>query len=153
MAKTAVGLFQNSSLVDNVVHDLEASGFPRNDVRVLTEPREMTGSGVMSTPHTDFEVDLIRELRSFGAAEAEAEAYVRGMRRGGVMVFATGSNEMADNAAVIMNRHCAVEIEELNKVVAYLPGDDNDEKVPERDVAFQAGRVRSSGAGARLFVW
>jgi hypothetical protein len=69
------------------------------------------------------------------------------------MVFATGSNEMADNAAVIMNRHCAVEIEELNKVVAYLPGDDNDEKVPERDVAFQAGRVRSSGAGARLFVW
>ena len=27
------------------------------DVRVLSEPLEMAGSGLMSTPHTDFEVD------------------------------------------------------------------------------------------------
>jgi hypothetical protein len=63
MAKAAVGLFENSDLVDEVVHDLEASGFPRNDIRVLTEPREMAGSGMMSTPHTDFEVDLVREFK------------------------------------------------------------------------------------------
>jgi hypothetical protein len=114
MAKTAVGLFENPSSVDDVVHELEASGFPRNDVRVLGEPREMAGSGVMSTPHTDFEVDLIRELRTIGAAEADAEAYVEGVRRGGVMVFATGSDEKADVAAEIMNRHGVVEIEELS---------------------------------------
>ena len=48
MAKTAVGLFENPSSVDEVVRDLEASGFPRKDVRVLGEPREMAGSGVMS---------------------------------------------------------------------------------------------------------
>jgi hypothetical protein len=114
MAKTAVGLFENPSSVDDVVHELEASGFPRNDVRVLGEPREMAGSGVMSTPHTDFEVDLIRELRTIGAAEADAEAYVEGVRRGGVMVFATGSDEKADAAAEIMNRHGVVEIEELS---------------------------------------
>jgi len=29
---------------------LEASGFPRKDLRVLGEPREMAGSGVLSTP-------------------------------------------------------------------------------------------------------
>jgi len=114
MAKTAVGLFENPSSADDVVHELEASGFPRNDVRVLGEPREMAGSGVMSTPHTDFEVDLIRELRTIGAAEADAEAYVEGVRRGGVMVFATGSDEKADAAAEIMNRHGVVEIEELS---------------------------------------
>jgi hypothetical protein len=74
----------------------------------------MAGSGVMSTPHTDFEVDLIRELRTIGAAEADAEAYVEGVRRGGVMVFATGSDEKADAAAEIMNRHGVVEIEELS---------------------------------------
>jgi hypothetical protein len=47
MAKTAVGLFENPDLVDEVVRDLEAGGFPRKDVRILGEPREMAGSGVM----------------------------------------------------------------------------------------------------------
>jgi len=66
MAKTAVGLFENPGSVDEVVRELKASGFPQKDVRVLREPREMAGSGVMSTPHTDFEVDLIRDLRRSG---------------------------------------------------------------------------------------
>jgi hypothetical protein len=153
MAKTAVGLFENPGSVNDVVRELEASGFPRNDVRVLGEPREMAGSGVMSTPHTDFEVGLIRDLRSFGASEADAETYVHGVRRGGVMVFATGPTAMADNAAAIMNQHCAVEIEELGSAIAHLPGADNSEIAPDRDVSSQAGRVRTSGSGARLFVW
>jgi hypothetical protein len=113
----------------------------------------MAGSGVMSTPRTDFEVDLIRDLRAFGAAEADAEAYVRGVRRGGVMIFATGSVAMADTAAAIMNQHCAVEIEELSGAQTYLPGTDNGEIAQDRDISFQAGRVRTSGSGARLFVW
>ncbi len=153
MATTAVGLFETPSSIDKVVRELEASGFPQNDVRVLGEPGEMTGSGVISTPHTDFELDLIRDLRDFGANEADAEAYIRGMRRGGVMVFATGSGAMADDAAAIMNQHCAVEIEELSASQSYLPGADNEELAQDRDVSFQAGRVRSSGSGARLFVW
>ena len=153
MAKTAVGLFENPSSVDDVVHELEASGFPRNDVRVLGEPREMAGSGVMSTPHTDFEVDLIRELRTIGAAEADAEAYVEGVRRGGVMVFATGSDEKADAAAEIMNRHHAVEIEELSGSEPHLPRTDGNDMAPSRQRSVMAGRIRSSGGGARLFVW
>ena len=95
MSRAAVGLFENSDLVDEIVHDLEASGFPREGIRVLSEPREIAGSGTMSTPHTDFEVDLVRELRTIGAAEGDAEAYVQGVRRGGVIVFATGSSEKA----------------------------------------------------------
>ena len=153
MAKTAVGLFENPGSVDEVVRELKASGFPQKDVRVLGEPREMAGSGVMSTPHTDFEVDLIRDLRAIGAAEADAEAYVRGVRRGGVMVFATGSGEKADAAAEIMNHHCAVEIEELSASVPHLPSTVGDDMSPGRDGSVQAGRVRSAGAGARLFVW
>ena len=50
MAKTAVGLFENPGSVDEVVGDLVASGFPQNDIRVLGEPDEMAGSGVMSIP-------------------------------------------------------------------------------------------------------
>ncbi len=153
MAKTAVGLFENPGSVDEVVRELKASGIPQKDVRVLREPREMAGSGVMSTPHTDFEVDLIRDLRAIGAAEADAEAYVRGVRRGGVMVFATGSPEKADAAAAIMNRHCAVEIEELCASVPHLPSTVGGDVAYGRDGSVQAGRVRSPGAGARLFVW
>ena len=43
MSKTAVGLFQNPSVADQVVQDLVASAFPRNEVRILGEPREMPG--------------------------------------------------------------------------------------------------------------
>ena len=89
----------------------------------------MTGSGVMSIPHTDFEVGLMRELRTIGAAEADAEAYVEGVRRGGVMIFATGSGEKADAAVEIMNRHRAVEIEELGALEPHLPGTQRDDQL------------------------
>ena len=69
------------------------------------------------------------------------------------MVFATGSGEQADAAAEIMNRHCAVEIEELSASVPHLPSTGGDDVASGRDSSVQAGRVRSPGAGARLFVW
>ena len=153
MTKTVVGLFENPGSVDQVVRDLEASGFPPTDIRVLSEPRDMPGSGPTSIPRTDFEVDLTRELTTMGAAEADAEAYVRGVRRGGVMVFASASSEKTDAAAEIMNRHHAVEVEELSGSEQSLPSTARDETASGADRSFQAGRIRSSGGGARLFVW
>ena len=153
MSRTAIGLFENPGSVDEVVRDLEASGFPRNDVRVLGEPREMAGSGVLSTPHTDFEVGLIRDLTAFGVIEADAEAYMQGVRRGGVMVFATSAGEKADAATEIMNRHGAVEIEEISAARPNLPNVDAGEATPVHNTPAQTGRSRSPGSGARLFVW
>ena len=153
MAKTAVGLFENSGSADGVVRDLTAKGFLQKDIRVLGEPVEMPGSGLMSTPHTDFEVDLIRDLTAFGVIEADAEAYVQGVRRGGVMVFATGTGKNADQAAEIMNCHGALEIEKISATRPALPNAKIDEEIPVRDPSTQSGRVRSAGSGARLFVW
>ena len=153
MAKTAVGLFENPGSVDEAVRDLEANGFPRNDVRVLGEPREMAGSGAMSIPHTDFEVGLIHDLTAFGVVKADAEDYVQGVRRGGVIVFATGSGDKAEAATEIMNRHGAVEIEEISASRPELPSADHGEAPPDRDPSVQTGRFRSRGGGARLFVW
>jgi hypothetical protein len=153
VAKTAVGLFVNSGLVDGVVCDLTAKGFLPKDIRVLGEPVEMPGSGLMSTPHTDFEVDLIRDLTAFGVVKADAEAYVGGVRRGGVMVFATGLGERAEEAAEIMNWHGAVEIEKISAPRPALPNAEIDEEIPVRDPSTQIGRLRSPGSGARLFVW
>jgi len=52
-----------------------------------------------------------------------------------------------------MNRHRAVEIEELSASEPHLPGRDRDSMTPDRNAAVQSGRVRSTGGGARLFVW
>ena len=153
MSKTAVGLFENQGLADQVVHNLEVNGFPRDDVRVLNEPRDMEVTGVMSTPRTDFEVDLGRELKAIGASESETKAYVQGVRRGGVLVFATGSNEKVDNAAEIMNRYFAIEVEELIGREPN-PGGMISENVPlVHESRVQTGRIRQAGGGARLFVW
>jgi len=153
MAKTAVGLFENSELADEVVRDLEATGFLRTDVRILKEPMEMAGSGLMSTPHTDFEVALTRDLTAFGVLEGDVNAYVQGVRRGGVMVFATGLGKTADTATEIMNRHGAVELEEISALRPELPISDQSEPTPVRAPSVQIGRVRSPGSGARMFVW
>ena len=69
------------------------------------------------------------------------------------MVFATGPAEKADAAAEIMNHNSAVEIEELSASVPHLPSTVGDDVAPGRDSSVQAGRVRSPGGGARLFVW
>ena len=153
MSKTAVGLFENPGVADQVVQDLDARAFPRKEVRVLREPLGLAVADVSSTPHTDFEVGLDRELKAIGATEGEAKAYVQGVRRGGVLVFATGSNDEVDNAAEIMNRHCAIKVEEL---IGREPhnGSMIGGNVPAvHDSSMQTGRVRQQGDGVRMFVW
>jgi len=153
MSKTAVGLFENSGVADQVVHDLEASGFPRNEIRVLGEPLDMAGSGVMSIPNIDFEVSLNRDLRKIGATDREANAYVQGVRRGGVLVFAGGPDEKIEAAAKIMNRHSPAEVEELTGGELDLPSTTG-EKGPRVDgSSVLTGQTRQAGGGARMFAW
>jgi hypothetical protein len=153
MSKTAVGLFENPGLADQVVHDLEGGGFPRNEIRILGESLDMAGSGVMSTPRTDFQVELNRDLRKIGATEPEAEAYVEGVRRGGVLVFASGPDEKIEAAAEIMNRHSPVEVEELTGGELNLPSTTGRNVSAPHDSSVQTGKTRQTGGGARLFSW
>ncbi len=153
MPKTTVGLFENPGLVDDVVREIEALGFPRREVRSLEEPATFEVTGVMSFPRLDFEVDSNRELTRIGATKAEAQAYVEGLRRGGALVFATGSDEKVEAAADIMNRHGAVEIEETSGPEPQFPGVARESMTPVRDSPVMAGRLRQSGGGACLFVW
>ena len=156
MSKTAVGLFENPGGAEQVVRDLEASAFPRNEIRILREPLDMAVAGVASIPHTDFEVSLGRDI---GASEGEANAYVQGVKRGGVLVFATGSSEEVDNAAGIMNRHGATKVEELigrESGIGRAAGGSlplsRDANTPPVESS-QTGRIRQSGDGVRMFVW
>ena len=153
MPKTAVGLFENPDLADQVVRDLEASGFPEKDVRILSESLDMPSSGAMGIPNIDFEVSLNRDLRKIGASGPEAEAYVKGVRRGGVLVFASGSNERIDAGAEIMNRHSPIAVEELTGGELDLPSTTGENVTPTHAGSVQTGRVRQSGSGARVFAW
>jgi hypothetical protein len=153
MPKTAVGLFERPDLVDGVVREIEALGFPRKEVRTLTEPATFEVTGVMSFPRLDFEVDLSRELARIGATKVESQVYVAGLRRGGALVFATGEDEQVDAAADIMNRHGAMEIEEPRGPEPQLPGVVRASITGTRGSPVLAGRIREPGSGAAFFVW
>ena len=153
MPKTVVGLFENAQLVDAAVREIEALGFPRQEVRTMREPANFDVTGVMSFPRVDFEVDLNRELTRIGATEPEARAYVEGLRRGGALALATGSDENVQTAGDIMNRHGAVEVEEITGPEPQLPGVVHKSMTPIRESAVMAGRIRQSGGGACFFVW
>ena len=153
MSKTAIGLFENPARANEIVNALSASGFPRRDIRVLGEPRDLPVNDALSTPRLDFEVDLDRELRTFGVTPAEAEAYVEGVRRGGTLVFATGTNEEVDRAVDFMNSHGARELEEFLGTGPGAPIPVAGVTIPGGGESPQSGRVRQEGGGARLFVW
>jgi hypothetical protein len=153
MPKTVVGLFENAQLVDAAVREIEALGFPRQEVRTMREPANFDATGVMSFPRLDFEVDLNRELTRIGATEPEALAYVEGLRRGGALALATGSDENVEAAGNIMNRLGAIEVEEITGPEPQLPGVVHRSMTPIRESAVMAGRIRQSGGGACFFVW
>jgi hypothetical protein len=154
MPKTAVGLFKNPDLVDNVVREIAALGFPRNEVRTLEEPKSFEVTGVMSFSRLDYEVHLNRALTRIGATDAETQAYVEGLRRGGALVFATGSDEKVHAAADILNRHGAVGIEETSGQEPDLPHVVYGSAPPGRDAPGLAGQVgRIPPSGVAYFAW
>jgi hypothetical protein len=153
MPRTTVGLFEDPESVEEVVREIEALGFPREEVRVVDEPRTFPVTGVMSFARLDFEADLVRELLRIGATKAEAQAYMDGLRRGGALVLATGSDEKVDKAADIMNRRGAVDIEETSGPEPRTPSTVHENTMPARESSVMAGRIRQPGGGACLFVW
>jgi hypothetical protein len=137
-----------------MARELEAGGFAHNQVRVLREPLGMQLADASSTPHADFKVALGRDLVAMGATIAEANAYASGIGSGGVLVFATGTDEQADQALATMNRHGAAQVEELAGTEPAEIGMTAGAFAPAPDNSSQTGRIRQpGGGGARVFVW
>jgi hypothetical protein len=147
MAKTSVGLFETQVAADEVAREIKAAGISPAEIRLLSEPLDMPVSDALSIPGIDFAVALSRELVAIGATETEAQAYVKAVRRGGVLVFATGSAGQVDGAAQIMNRHRAAQVEELSGSEPSLPVGELD------NVSTLTGGGHYPEGGARIFVW
>jgi hypothetical protein len=173
MPKVAVGLFKHPSSAKLALEEVAASGFPQSGLRLIGEPRVMEdvtvgslenirtqpGAAATSTARADFESQLSRELIGFSATEREVEVYVREVRLGAVLVFASGSDLQVDSAAAILNRHGASDVEELRTerpltaTAPHPPATPTESISPIRDESVQTGRSRSGGGGARVFVW
>ncbi len=155
MAKTAVALFENQGRANEIVRELEALGFPHDEIRLLGEPLGMAVTGATSTPHTDFELALREEFQRIGATDSETEAYIRGVQRRGVLVFATSSDEKVNSAVDIMNRSGAMDVEKLTGPEPHLPSTAGESEPPSLDHGrvLQAGRNTERGYKVRVFTW
>jgi hypothetical protein len=155
MPKTAVALFKNSAVAEDVVREIEKLGIPKQEVRTLQEPGTLPVNGVMSFERLDFEVELKHALSDIGATDSDEADYMRGLESGGVLVLASGPDQIVDAAAQIMNRRGAVDLEESSGPEPELPEPDleDEDAVPSRETSVQTGRTREVGGGAQLFVW
>ncbi len=160
MQNTVVGLFHNSADVDLVIRDIEALGFPRNEIHSVEEPERFDATGIMSFPKGKYEVEVASALNRMGASKEETEAYLLGLRDGGTLVFATDEDESkVDAAAEVLERYGAVVVDQTSdfdhtaESAPHLPYAPEESHLARRDDRVQAGRVRQSSGGARFFVW
>jgi hypothetical protein len=143
----------NPAAVNDAVREIESLGLPRNEIRTVGEPLDLSVSGVLSIPHIDFETSLKRELLRIGATRVQTDAYLEGLRKRGILVFATGLDEQVDRAAEVMNRYGAAQIEESSGPEPQVPRAAAGRMTPMHDSPVQAGRVREPSGGAAFFVW
>ena len=153
MPKTAVGLFKNPALVEDVVERIAKLGIPKQEVRTLEEPKAFPVDGVMSFARLDFEVELKHALSEIGVTDSQEEAYLQGLRDGGALVLASGPDDKVEAAAQIMNRQGALDLDKSGDLEPQLPEPQLEGALPNRDTYQQTGRVREGSSGVHLFVW
>ena len=166
MAETAVGLFDDQSTADTVADALRANGLPMNGIRIVSKPVAALAGNVSNTSSVDFVSALTKDLRSMGATAWECEAYVDGVGRGNVLVFATGSHVQVNTAIGVMNAYDPIELEEFATASTAQTGirtgamrtregitlKGEEAAVPE-GITLKSEKERARSEGARVFSW
>ena len=101
MASLVVGLFEQRSDAEAALNDLVSSNFDRSHIDVKEQYTENSQSSL---------AHLRRELEGEGVPEADAQLYEDGVRAGDTLEVAHVSDDRADEARDIMNRHGALDI-------------------------------------------
>jgi|SRR6185437_13651097 len=101
MAKTAVGLFNDSATGDKVVANLLKSGFSRDQIRLIKR------SDFEGTPGPGTDI-----LNIGGLPQEHAGRYWDAVLGGRVLVAVTSGDDMADRAVGIMDQDGAIDVDE-----------------------------------------
>jgi len=169
MKETAVGLFADSGVANAAASALRENGIKSENIRVVSA----TGSsGTNGATGDEFSSSFSKEIRTMGVSERESDAYLGGLRKGNVLVYATGTREEAAKAVDVMNEFSAIEIEEFAAAAAGAPrggealhttdmGTINPEsRLPESQVtigahekSYTSHASRKKTEGARVFSW
>ena len=118
MAKTLVGLYDTFTDAQQVVQELEKSGFSRSNISLVTH-----STGDAKNQHVDYiyaekmsstdgEKELINLLTDYGVPQNEADSYAEGVRRGGALVLVKASEGETDRGLEIMKRLHPVDIDQ-----------------------------------------
>jgi uncharacterized protein (TIGR02271 family) len=107
--KKIVGFMDNYQEAENLVTDLTAKGFKRENIDLV----ESSGKGVRekASEGTGF-LESLRELFGMQESEEVRGYYAEGVRRGGAVVSVSVDDQDADRVVEIMSRHGAADIEE-----------------------------------------
>lgn len=172
MSETAVGLFEDEVVAEAVVDSLRAHGFPSGGIRVVAAPSTASAASLGSETgintgfnNGNFATSVGKDLRAMGVTEYESNAYLAGLRRGNVLIYATGSKSQANQAVIVMNEYSALEIEEFATVGARVEKTDlgtinPESRLPESNLtvgahekSYTSHSSRSKTEGARVFAW
>jgi hypothetical protein len=152
--RTVMGIFDPAVNTGRLVRELQDHGFSRHDILVFGGDPQSEESGEVAEPE-----ELCTLFRNRGVPDVDAGNFAEGVRHGDVVVSVqTMTEEGSDEAADILDRHGAIDIEER---VAGWQTEGNPEQETEaaalsaetleRSLApeHQSGRTR----GSRVFVW
>jgi len=95
MASTVIGLFEERADADAAGSDLKQAGFSGSDL-------EMKEAGSAS--------GLDNDLKGHGVPDADAKLFMEGIRAGDTLAIAHTSDDKAEQAREIMDRHGALDI-------------------------------------------
>ncbi len=178
MSKLAIGMFDAVTTAESAVEALEELGFKPEEVELVSSREDFeagpplgpldasrsesslgTGAGVA---HATFHAGLIRALSAMGMAQHEAEDYAEGVRRGAALVLVKTNDDRADDAAELMDRNGACQVEDRvaqctskgwQRQFSRAAQERGLEPKVTEGGGVQAGRVRYGSGGARVFVW
>jgi hypothetical protein len=145
---------------NRLVRDLVDRGFSKNDVLIFgADKNGSTPANLGEAAEPD---ELCTLFRNRGIPESEAGYFAEGVRHGDVVVSVqTNSTGSSDEAAAILDRHGAIDIEE--RVTRWRTGapparkamDDPASSLSAQTLDRSLGEAHQSGRtrGSRVFVW
>ena len=108
MGMTVVGLFETLAEAQASRQELKQNGFAAHEIDLREPYSAEQRSGNMS--------DLLAELRDDGVPAEDAQLYVAGVQQGDALEFLRTTDDRAQLALDIMNRHGALDIHHAHEV-------------------------------------